>query len=122
MLCTGSVYYVPLTCDSAPPPGFSGRGAVDGSVAGTLGLAGALGLEVRDGLLDLGLVLRLAGLLDHLGGDPGRHELLDHSHVRLLVVGCRLSARLHHEPTVAGVPWPDERGRTSMAGRAWPDE
>src|SRR3954447_14143618 len=110
MLCTGSVYYVPLTCDSAPPPGFSGRGAVDGSVAGTLGLAGALGLEVRDGLLDLGLVLRLAGLLDHLGGDPGRHELLDHSHVRLLVVGHVSDALTNGMPTT--LPRPMAIGRS----------
>src|SRR6476661_67921 len=69
--------------------------------AGTPGLVGALGLEVRDGLLDLRLVLGLAGLLDHLGGDPGRHELLEHSHVRLLVVGCFSSARTNEGPTTS---------------------
>src|SRR4051812_17605195 len=101
MRCTGRVYYAAPICDSAPPPSLAGRGAVGTSVAGPLGLAGALGLEVRDGLLDLGLVLRLAGFLDQLGGDCGRCELLEHSHVRLHVSGRALSALLDHESTVA---------------------
>src|SRR3954467_8895056 len=79
MRCTGWVYSAAPTCDSAPPPVSPGRGAVGRSVAGALGLAGPLRLEVGDGLLDLGLVLRLAGFLDHLGGDGGRCELLEHA-------------------------------------------
>src|SRR5689334_16045952 len=81
--------YQARTRDGPRPRMRTGAGRALGSAgAGAAGLVGALGLEVRDGLLDLGLVLGLAGLLDHLGGDPGRHELLEHSHVRLLVVGC----------------------------------
>src|SRR5215213_6233034 len=79
MRCTGWVYYAAPTCDSAPPPVSRGGAPSVRSVAGALGLSAALGLEVRDGLLDLGLVLRLAGLLDHLGGDGGRCELLEHA-------------------------------------------
>src|SRR3954452_8165290 len=101
-----SVYYRWAGRTTAPARGCGqGPGRALGSVgAGAAGLVGALGLEVRDGLLDLGLVLRLAGLLDQLGGDCGRCEFLEHSHVRLHVSGRALSALLDHESTVALVP------------------
>src|SRR4051794_34441779 len=86
------------TRDGPRPRMRAGAGTCGGSARRALGLVGALGLEVRDGGLDLGLVLGLAGLLDHLGGDPGRHELLEHSHVRLLVVGWFSIARTNEWP------------------------
>src|SRR3954449_9435665 len=95
-----SVYYRWAGHTTAPARGCGqGPGRALGSVgAGAAGLVGALCLEVRNGLLDLGLVLGLAGFLDQLGGDPGRHELLDHSHVRLLGVGYLSDARTNGSP------------------------
>src|SRR6476659_945687 len=97
-----SVYYSSAGRTTAPARAMrAGAGCVSSVGAGALRLVGTLGLEVRHGLLDLGLVLGLTGLLDRLGGDPGRHELLEHSHVRLLVVGCFSSARTNERPTTS---------------------
>src|SRR3954452_14134116 len=106
-----SVYYRWAGHTTAPARGCEqGPGRALGSAgAGAARLVGPLGLEVRDGLLDLGLVLGLPGLLDHLGGDPGRDELLDHSHVRLLVVGCSSSARTNGRPTTSPPTHPTAR-------------
>src|SRR3954469_9572204 len=70
-----------------------GRGcavrSVAAAAAATCVAATLLVLEVRDHLLDLGLVLRLAGLLDQLRRDARSDELPDHAcHVRLRVVDC----------------------------------
>src|SRR3954466_4754826 len=91
------------THDGPRPRMRAGAGMCGRSARGAPGLVGALGLEVRDGGLDLGLVLGLAGLLDHLGGDPGCDELLEHSHARLLVVGCLSDARTNECPTTSPV-------------------
>src|SRR4051812_43420482 len=104
MRCMPWVYSVPPTSDSAPPPGFTGRGAVD-ALLRALGLAAALGLEVRDRLLDLRLVLGLAGFLDHLGRDSGRRELPEHAcHVwppsGCLQCRCPNERRLNHDPAM----------------------
>src|SRR4051812_38406842 len=98
----------PLAQQASAPHPEEGWGAealrsCNSAGAGAPGLVGALGLEVRDGGLDLGLVLGLAGLLDHLGGDPGCDELLEHSHARLLVVGCLSDARTNECPTTSPV-------------------
>src|SRR4029453_8347811 len=63
--------------------------------------AALLVLEVRDHLLDLGLVLRLAGLLHQLRRNARRDELPDHAcHVRLLLIRltppCPSAAAVNH--------------------------
>src|SRR4051794_22705714 len=82
------MHYGPRPRDADRGRGCAVR-SVAAAAAATCVAATLLVLEVRDHLLDLGLVLRLAGLLDQLRRDARSDELPDHAcHVRLLVVDC----------------------------------
>src|SRR3954471_3353284 len=93
------MHYGPRPRDADRGRGCAVR-SVAAAAAATCVAATLLVLEVRDHLLDLGLVLRLAGLLDQLRRDARSDELPDHAcHVRLLVVDCLLGAPTNGRPT-----------------------
>src|SRR4051794_441009 len=91
-----------------PPTAAAGGPAVGGRRSGPAGgTSRLLGLEVRDRLLDLRLVLRLAGLLDHLRQDPGADEFPDHSHARPPSGWLR---------EIVPARWPDQPPEPTRAG------
>src|SRR3954470_3722638 len=93
------MHYGPRPRDADRGRGCAVR-SVAAAAAATCVAATLLVLEVRDHLLDLGLVLRLAGLLDQLRRDARSDELPDHAcHVRLRVVDCLLGAPTNGRPT-----------------------